>query len=111
MNELNDFVDTTPTRTREFEYNGVLYVLTASDPYGMWSIKPKKSSNVAADLRGDYTSITEAERAIIRYHAMNEVRKAAYEEANFKEPKAIAAAKRHQKYLELQKEQDEINKG
>lgn len=109
MYELED-VDTTPIRSREHVYNGVTYVFTASDPYGMWTIKSKVGST-SDKLSGQFTSLSEAEKAVERFHSAREASREEFNAKNTKEPKALAAAKRHQEYLKLKQEQDELNKG
>jgi len=55
-------------RSRSFEHKGVTYILTASDPYGFYdiSIRGKKTPD---GLTGNFTSLAEAEKHIIRHTA------------------------------------------
>lgn len=110
MNEDFDVVDNTPSRTKEFTYNDVIYVLTANDPYGMWTISSKRGSSVSASLQGQFTSFSEAEKAIVKYHSEAGVRIEQYQNSTKKESKALVAAKRHQEYLALKEEMDNVSK-
>lgn len=58
-----DFID---PRNRKHSHKGVTYSIKASDPYGFWTITvPKKQTPRA--LSGLFTSVDEAEKAIVRY--------------------------------------------
>jgi len=105
-----DIVDNTPSRTKEFTHNDVIYVLTANDPYGMWTISSKRGSSVSPTLQGQFTSFSEAEKAIVRYHSAAGAKKEQYLNATKKEAKALTAAKRHQEYLALKEEMDATSK-
>ena len=65
MNEV-DLGDVHDPRNRVVTHKGITFHISASDPYGFWTIKiPKKQTPVL--LTGQYTSLDEAEKAIIRY--------------------------------------------
>lgn len=58
--------DTLDPRSRQFTCKGVTYNIKASDPYGFWTISiPKKAT--PRGIAGHYTSLDEAEKAIIRF--------------------------------------------
>lgn len=104
---MEDFEDHTPMRTKELVYNDVTYILSATDPYGLWTIR-SKSGSTADWLKGNYTSISEAEKAVVRYHSAKTEATRIYNETvpGKKESKALAAAKRHEEYLKLKQEMD-----
>lgn len=61
-----DLGDIDDPRNRVMTYKEITFNVSASDPYGLWTIRvPKKQTPVA--LTGQYTSLDEAEKAIIRY--------------------------------------------
>ena len=56
------------TATRHVEVDGRKFTINATDPYGLWHIKPDKG-RVPAVLEGEFTSPSEAEQAIKAYMA------------------------------------------
>ena len=83
-----DIVDTTPSRTKEFTHNDVIYVLTANDPYGMWTISSKRGSSVSLTLQGQFTSFSEAEKQLLGTIQQLALRNEQYLNATKKEAKA-----------------------
>lgn len=66
MTTYEDLGDVVDPRSRTITYKGTTFNVFASDPYGLWTVKiPKKQTPVA--LQGSYTSLDEAEKAIILY--------------------------------------------
>lgn len=61
---MEDF-DLTPDRSREIEVSGRKFTVTASDPYGHWSIS--QEGRLPDFLAGTYTSLSEAEKRINAY--------------------------------------------
>lgn len=53
-------------KVRFFEYEGKKFVLTVTDPYGMWYIKYERGE-VPEELKGSYTSQKQAETHIVSY--------------------------------------------
>lgn len=61
-----DMTEIEDPRKRFFNHKNVTYTIKASDPYGFWTISvPKKVTPKA--ISGNYTSVEEAEKAIIVY--------------------------------------------
>lgn len=53
------------TSIREIIIEGERFEARCSDPYGLWKVKPLKGGALPKELEGTFTSLTEAEKAVV----------------------------------------------
>jgi hypothetical protein len=63
IQELQDRDD----RIRRLEVDGTKWIISASDPYGFWTIKSQSGGPTPEVLRGTFTGIEQAKNAVIGY--------------------------------------------
>ena len=52
------------TAVRHVEVDGKEYKVASTDPYGLWHIRSVEPGSLPMEMRGEFTSPTEAENAI-----------------------------------------------
>ena len=66
-------------RTRQYQRDDRAFQFTCTDPFGLWNIKTTDQKALPSNLQGQYTSLTECEKAVNAHMLVTEAIVAAIE--------------------------------